>query len=185
MNTSIQKRIHGIGHAVQVVATILIVLAVLRFLSSAYYLIQTIADAELWSDNLQGWKDAITGYAGSILSAPAMIIVLVFLKRIAEKFRYCETPFTDDIVRRMTVFAWVLLGYAFFAGLVGAATTFLKDYSTMQQYETSFAFSDTITNTAVALLLPTAWHFSALIVLFLTLVFKHGAELQKESDETL
>jgi len=185
MNTSIKKKINGIGHAVQVVATILIVLAALMFLYSVYDLILDITHAELWSDNLQGWINAITEHAGKIITAPAMIIVLVFLKRIAESFRYCETPFTDDIVRRMTVFAWVLLGYAVFAGVAGAATTFFKDYFTMLQYGTSFAFPDAITEAVKALLSPNSGHFSALVVLFLTLVFKHGAELQKESDETL
>ena len=49
---------------------------------------------------------ATAAFSGFVYCA-ALLVVFVFLKRLCDAFRSCETPFADDVIRRMTVFAWV------------------------------------------------------------------------------
>ena len=119
-------------------------------------------------------------FAGLVYCAAALV-VFVFLKRLSDAFRRCDTPFADEVIKRMSVFAWVLLGCAVVAsGAEGIANALMVRTVDLEFSLNPGSFTDGLhTSISFAPILV------ALIVLFLTMIFRYGAELQKEADETL
>ncbi|MBR0507049.1 MAG: DUF2975 domain-containing protein [Clostridia bacterium] len=118
-----------------------------------------------------------------IVSAAFSVVVFVFLLLAADAFRRCDSPFEDRVIRRMNVFAWVLLASALF-------NLFLSLFSEIGGrifYENIAGYytANGIVESVLYLVTPSFPLVVSLIVLFLVRVFRHGAELQKESDETL
>lgn len=112
------------------------------------------------------------------IGALASIVAYVFLAFTADAFRRCDSPFEDRVIRRMNVFAWVLFASVLISVLGSVARMYLPDLILGSG------------RAAVPLLIPSLLSSFAplvvpLIVLFLVRVFRHGAALQKESDETL
>ena len=62
---------------------------------------------------------ATAAFSGFVYCA-AMLVVFIFLKRLCDAFRSCETPFADIVIRRMTVFSWVLMGCAVLSSIAEA-----------------------------------------------------------------
>lgn len=123
------------------------------------------------------------GYAmlAGLIYCACMLVVFIFLKRLADGFRHCDTPFAEEVTRRMTVFAWVLLGCSVVSsvaeGIVNALMTRGVDFELVLNPAGMDSGFHVSVNFAPILI--------ALIVLFLTMIFRYGAELQKEADETL
>ena len=44
-------------------------------------------------------------------------VTLFFARRVFKALSKCETPFTEDIVKKMKVFGWVMIGYAVLTSL--------------------------------------------------------------------
>ena len=44
-------------------------------------------------------------------------VTLYFARRVFKALAKCETPFTDDIVKKMKVFGWVMIGYGILTSL--------------------------------------------------------------------
>lgn len=107
----------------------------------------------------------------NFLRCAAMLVVFVFLLRLANAFRVCESPFEDGVIKRMMTFAWVLLGCAVLMGV-----SFTGNITGMGIYSKLGGLSYSVRFAPVLI---------ALIVLFLASVFRYGAKLQKEADETL
>ena len=107
----------------------------------------------------------------ALIRCATMLVIFVFLLRLADAFRVCGSPFEDGVIRRMMTFAWVLLGGAVLMGL-----SFTGSISGMGIYG-GFGKMNYSVRFAPVLI--------ALIVLFLASVFRYGAKLQKEADETL
>lgn len=118
-----------------------------------------------------------------IVSAAFSVVVFVFLLLAADAFRRCDSPFEDRVIRRMNVFAWVLLANALFNLLLSLAT----EIGTRVFYQniSGYYTNNGILESVLYLVTPSFPLVVSLIVLFLVRVFRHGAELQKESDETL
>lgn len=110
----------------------------------------------------------VYGLFAGLVRFIATLIVLIILNRLSREFKKCDTPFSDGVIHWMTVFAWVLLGASVLSELASAIA------SSMMFRGGSFHFSLNLTMV-----------FITLIVLFLTMIFRYGAKLQHEADETL
>lgn len=172
MNISTKKKINRMG-LVGMIFSILLILS--SALACAYYIGDIFRMTSQLSNpnlNIDFFPNSFAFYfshACSILHNLGFIVSYCLLLRLANRVRLCDTPFEDEVVRRMTVFAWVLFGVSVFASCMGVATWFV-----FQQPANAF-FS----------LLPSVYLVVSLIVLGLTKIFRYGAQLQKESDETL
>ena len=123
---------------------------------------------------------ASAAFAGFVYCA-VLFVVFIFLKRLSDGFRRCDTPFSDDVIRRMTVFAWVMVGGA---ALMSAAES-IGNSLIHRSIDMSFSLNPTGISSGIQLSFSFAPILIALLVLFLTMIFRYGAQLQKESDETL
>lgn len=96
------------------------------------------------------------------------IVTLTFVEKLCKAFRDCESPFEETVIQKMQRVAICLIPWALIS-----------------------SFGDTITNSMMSGGMH--WTFSidlgvvlvVLIVLILVYIFKYGAVLQQESDETL
>lgn len=110
-----------------------------------------------------------------------LLVVFIFLKRLSDGFRRCDSPFDDIVVKRMNVFAWVLLIGSVAASIAEAIANALM----MRGLDLELSLNPAGMSDGLHLSFSFAPIFIALIVLFLTMIFRYGAQLQKESDETL
>ena len=115
-----------------------------------------------------GIRDALKAIcAGLIGIASAIVTVAMFLK-LCDAFKTCRSPFDEPVIKRMNIFAWTLIVCAVVGAFAkGAVSAALAGLGKM-----SFDLS----------LTPI---FTALVVFFLCMVFRYGAQLQQEADETL
>ena len=116
-------------------------------------------------------SDLIPVLLTGLIRCACMLVIFIFLLRLSDAFRTCDSPFDAKVIKRMTVFAWVLLGGAVLMGV-----SFTGRVEGMGIVSGLGGLSYTTRFTPVLI---------ALIVLFLTAVFRYGAQLQKEADETL
>lgn len=106
-------------------------------------------------------------WAGLVGIASAIVALVMFLK-LSDAFRVCRSPFDEPVIRRMNIFAWTLIVCAVVSCFArGAVSAVLSGWQRM-------SFNLNLTSV-----------FTALIVFFLCMVFRYGAQLQKEADETL
>lgn len=102
--------------------------------------------------------------------AGSLVYVFVMLGKLMRELEKCESPFSDGVVKGMTGFAISLIPYAVLnPTLKSVAGSLLA----AKDFNISFGNVD----------FPTV--FAVLVILLLILIFKYGASLQKESDETL
>lgn len=94
-------------------------------------------------------------------------VTLYMLKALMKALKECESPFADNVVDRMSTFAKWLIPLAVLHILSASAWNSLGS-------DSSFGFT---VNLGLVLLVA--------IVFILVIVFKYGAQLQKEADETL
>ena len=96
------------------------------------------------------------------------IAILYFVNRMFENICKNNTPFTKDNARYLVVIATLIIVCTIAVPILDFGLQRVLDTA----YYPSYGFG----------LMPL---FVAFLLYFLSLVFKHGAELQKESDETL
>ena len=95
-------------------------------------------------------------------------ITLVFVDALCKAFRDCESPFEESVIRKMQNFAYALIPWT----IVATVSNSISD--SVLNHKMSFNFT---LDLGVILIV--------LIVLVLVHIFKYGAVLQQESDETL
>ena len=106
-------------------------------------------------------------WAGLVGIASAIVTLVMFLK-LCQAFEVCRTPFDEPVIKRMNTFAWTMIVCAVVSCFArGAASAILSGW---QRVSFTLNFSSI---------------FIALIVFFLCMVFRYGAQLQREADETL
>ncbi|MBR7082038.1 MAG: DUF2975 domain-containing protein [Oscillospiraceae bacterium] len=103
-----------------------------------------------------------------LISLISTIVCLAFATRLCRAFQLCETPFDDIIIRRLRQLAYSLIPLAVLSSLADGTTRSLF----AGQMHLSF-------NINVGMVI------AVLLIFLLVSVFKYGAELQRESDETL
>ncbi|MBR5429503.1 MAG: DUF2975 domain-containing protein [Firmicutes bacterium] len=102
-----------------------------------------------------------------VLSLIAITVTMFFVASLCKALRYCETPFSEDIVTRIRRVAWSLIPWA----LLGGAHNPFE------------ALSDGSIDMFIGIDLQTV--LLILIIFALSFIFRYGAMLQQESDETL
>lgn len=115
-----------------------------------------------------GLKDARKAIWAGLVSIASAIVTLVMFLQLCKSFQACRTPFDEPVIQRMTTFAWTLIICAAVSCLARASIgAMLTGWQRM-----SFNLN----------LAPV---FTALVVFFLSMIFRYGAQLQREADETL
>ena len=96
------------------------------------------------------------------------LVTVCFIGSLCTAVRYCDSPFDATIIKRMTNFAFSLIPWVFLSSLVNS----VSDSITTGSSRISFSI-----NVGMILII--------LVIFALTRIFKYGAVLQQESDETL
>ncbi len=96
------------------------------------------------------------------------LVTLVFVLRLCKAFEKCASPFEKTVIDRLIALACALVPWALFSGI--ADSTFQSLFS--NQIHLSFR-------------LDLGMVLVVLIIFALAFIFKYGAILQQESDETL
>ncbi len=98
----------------------------------------------------------------------ALVVMFHMVKYLMKALKECDTPFTEAVIKNMQRFGWSLIPVIIMSAVAESAWGALTTGGTMINFSL---------NLGGLLVLA--------VVFVLTLVFKYGAELQKESDETL
>lgn len=112
-------------------------------------------------------KRVIVALVFAFLFCTALTVMLFMLKALMKSLKNCETPFTEDIVTKMTRFA-VSLAVTLGVNMFGSGV-----WNSMRA---GSDFGPTINAGSILVVA---------VVCVLISVFKYGAQLQRESDETL
>lgn len=107
-----------------------------------------------------------TMFAGAF-SMAAWIVVLVFIEKLCKAFQKCESPFEDEVLLKLKNFSISMIPWAIVSTLSGEIASLLSG-------------GDIVIGG-----IDLTYVFIALVIIGLTFIFKYGAMLQKESDETL
>lgn len=103
-----------------------------------------------------------------LISIVISLVSLIFGGRLAKAFRDCETPFEENVIKQMRAFAFSLFPWVFGKELFNTALDALLH--TGGKIDITFDFSSLI---------------AVLVIFAFVEVFRYGAVLQQESDETL
>lgn len=103
-----------------------------------------------------------------VVSLLLTLISTIFGFKFCKSIEKCESPFEDNVIKKMRYMAFSLLPWAVF--------------SSIPKYAVNNLFNN---NLKVNLSLDMNIILIVLVILALTVVFKYGAILQQESDETL
>ena len=115
-----------------------------------------------------GVRDGLKAILAGLIALACGIVTLTMFRKLCEAFSVCRSPFDEAVIQHMTTFAWTLIVCAVVGCFATAAASgIVAGFSKM-----NFNLS----------LTPI---FTALIVFFLCMVFRYGAQLQREADETL
>ena len=115
-----------------------------------------------------GIRDALKAIAAGLTGIACAIVTLVMFMKLCDAFRVCISPFDEAVIKRMNVFAWTLI----ICAVVGCVATAAATAAVAGLGNLSFNLS----------LTPI---ITALIIFFLCMIFRYGAKLQQEADETL
>ena len=95
-------------------------------------------------------------------------VTLFFISALCKAFRDCQSPFEDNVIKKMQNFAIALIPWAVVSTVVNSVSNSLLNNKLSIMFSVDFG---------VVLIV--------LVVLVLVYIFKYGAVLQQESDETL
>lgn len=113
-------------------------------------------------------KDMIWILAAALLVLIAMVIALRYIEKLCKLFQKCETPFAGEIADAIKKVAFSLIPFAVFSQF--------KDIGIDNIANGEWDLTLGVDLMAVILIL---------FVFLLSAIFRYGAELQQESDETL
>lgn len=111
------------------------------------------------------------GLVVSVLEIVCSAVVIFMLRNLMRSLEKCDTPFGGDVISRMKKFGFSLIPYV----VLHSASKSTWN-SMLQANESSVNFGFDIDLTII---------LGILIIILLVMVFSYGAQLQKESDETL
>lgn len=182
MNDAIKKKINGLGRAGQIITTILLVfvsftcatmlLAETRFLLQLFRNLLKLDFAAVSQQVSSDGADILNTFLTS-LSGIGSLITFISLRKLSGKIRVCETPFSDAVMHDLSVYAWIRL-------VCMTVTSGLYVVRCLLDIEPFY--TDGLVLYVIRLAISVLF---SVIVLLLTKIFRHGAQLQKEIDETL
>lgn len=100
----------------------------------------------------------------------ALIAVFIMLGKLMKELETGESPFTDRVIGRMRNFAISLIPFAL---IKPSAESVVRSIMSTGNFNLNFGDFDL------------SVVFGALIIILLIMIFKYGAQIQRESDETL
>lgn len=102
------------------------------------------------------------------LSLIMTMVTLCFISALCKAFRDCETPFEDNVIKKMQNFAYSLIPWALISTVTeSAGNSFMTN------------------KPSLTLSVDLGVIIVVLVIFVLVHIFKYGAVLQQESDETL
>jgi len=104
----------------------------------------------------------------SFINTLCVIVVLFMIRALLKSIERCETPFSDDVIKKMRNFGFSLIPLAILNGTSENVWDSLKTIGANVHFGVDLKIV-----------------FGILIVFMLTMIFTYGAQLQKQSDETL
>ena len=120
------------------------------------------------ADATFGLRDANRAIWAGLVGIASAIVTLVMFLKLCQAFEVCRTPFDEPVIRRLNIFAWTLIVCAVVSCFArGSVSAILSGWQ------------------RISFNLNLSSIFAALIVFFLCMIFRYGAQLQKEADETL
>ncbi len=96
------------------------------------------------------------------------LVTLIMVGVLCRSFAKCESPFDKAVIKKMQILAWSLIPWA----ILGTGTDMLTEFVMTGKLNFVLNFNLGIV-------------FVILLILVITYIFKYGAMLQQESDETL
>lgn len=96
------------------------------------------------------------------------IVTLYFIRKLCKAFQECSFPFSPEIIRTLTQVAYALIPWTVFSSLTEGCISSI--------YSGKFSLNVGVNLNMI---------FVILIIFVLVQIFKYGAALQQESDETL
>lgn len=139
-----------------------------------YKAVNTVVNGDHVYADLEGKTNVITpsGLMIVLIAAAAILLltmlVMIFIKKLCMSIRDCSTPFEESVIKGLERCTWVLIPWVVVAGVAKNVIESVLSGSH------NLMFSISLSTVLVILLL-----------FVLTYIFKYGAELQTESDETL
>ena len=112
-------------------------------------------------------SDAIKLLIVGMIKLAAIVVALYFFKALMKAFKNCDSPFDDNVIKKMRAFAIALIPTMVVSSAANGVLGGL--------FTGSFSFGSIE-------FMPVAY---ALIIFVLTAIFRYGAMLQKEHDETV
>lgn len=106
--------------------------------------------------------------AGAI-NVAMVLVTLFFVGALCKAFRYCESPFEENVIKKMQNLAFSLIPWTIISSIADSFVTNLLNIG-------SFEFGISVDMNVV---------FVIILIFVLVYIFKYGAILQRESDETL
>ncbi len=110
----------------------------------------------------------IYGLVATLLSIICTVVLLFMVRALMKSLEKCETPFCAPVITNMKRFGFSLIPFVVLRGITDSAWGSI--------FSKSIDFDMNLDLTVV---------FGILIVFMLAMIFSYGAELQKQSDETL
>ncbi len=118
-----------------------------------------------------GMRKILYGLVISVFEIICTAVVLFMLRSLMKSLEKCETPFGADVITRMKKFGYSLIPFF----VLRSASKSAWD-SVIKAKDGTVGFGLDIDLTVI---------LGILIILMLVMIFSYGAQLQKESDETL
>lgn len=104
----------------------------------------------------------------ALISILMVAVVVYFVQKLCKAFRYCESPFEEKVIKSMQNLAIAIIPWTLVSSILD---TYMSSFLTNGG---GISFEINVGNIVVCL-----------VIFALTYVFKYGAVLQQESDETL
>lgn len=104
----------------------------------------------------------------ALITVAMGLVTVVFIRSLCKAVERCASPFEDNVIRKMTALAYALIPWCIISSLSSSVFTSV--------------FSDKVN---INLDINLGMVFVVLVVLALAYIFKYGAMLQRESDETI
>lgn len=123
------------------------------------------ASAKTFEYNL---KDFLVVLIAALIMVVMTLVTVFFIDSLCKAFRDCSSPFDADVINKMQKFAFSLIPWAVISA---GAESVLSSF-----------FTATV---SVSFGIDLGMVIVILVILALSYVFKYGAVLQQESDETL
>ncbi len=132
-------------------------------------IVDGVVKADMTSDDVTFTLRDVAGLIlVAIIGLVMTMVTLIFVEALCKAFRDCQSPFEENVIKKMQRLAYVLIPWTFTSSVTDSVITSFRSSS----IHWSFSL-----NMGVVLVV--------LIVLVLVYIFKYGAVLQQESDETL